>query len=154
MKKMMTAWVLGALAVGLAACGGSQAPSAPASTPAAAPVVAAAAVPAEYAGKQSPIPAGDAAAVAAGQKLFVENCGTCHGETGHGDGAAAAALEPKPRNLTEPGYIAGLSDDRLYWRISEGGASGPAGSAMPAWKTILKEEQIWQTIAYVRSLTK
>lgn len=39
-----------------------------------------------------------------GKKLFSTNCAVCHGETGHGDGAGAAALAVKPRNLTTEPY--------------------------------------------------
>lgn len=159
-KTMWTAGFAGALLIGAAACGGgapapgaSSAPAAAPAAPAAAPA-ALAAVPAPYAGMKSPLAEGDQAAIDAGKKIFAENCATCHGETGHGDGPAAAALDPKARNLTEPGYISALGDDRLMWRISEGGPSGPPNSAMPPWKDVLKEEQRWQVIAYVRSLAK
>jgi mono/diheme cytochrome c family protein len=39
-----------------------------------------------------------------GKKLFENNCATCHGNTGHGDGLAAAGLAVKPRNLTTEPY--------------------------------------------------
>ncbi len=45
-------------------------------------------------------PAADPAAK--GKELFSLNCASCHGETGAGDGAAAAALNPKPRNYKAP----------------------------------------------------
>jgi mono/diheme cytochrome c family protein len=35
----------------------------------------------------------------AGRKLFITTCAPCHGETGKGDGAQAATLAVKPRNL-------------------------------------------------------
>jgi mono/diheme cytochrome c family protein len=34
----------------------------------------------------------------------------------------------------------------------EGGAMAPFHSSMPAWKSILSEEQIWQIIAFIRTL--
>src|SRR5947208_12654315 len=43
--------------------------------------------------------AGNANATALGQKLYVANCMSCHGPTGHGDGPGAAALEKKPADL-------------------------------------------------------
>lgn len=37
-----------------------------------------------------------------GQEIFLQNCSSCHGEKGAGDGAAAASLNPKPRNYKAP----------------------------------------------------
>ena len=37
-----------------------------------------------------------------GALLFKTYCSTCHGESGKGDGVAAAALNPKPRDFTAP----------------------------------------------------
>ena len=121
----------------LTACGESNSPadSEPISTPAP--------VPAEYAGKTDPFgpeAAGD------GAKIFKTNCETCHGPQGHGDGPAGAALDPGPKDLSELQKVA--SDDYLFWRISE----GKEGTSMVAWKGILKEEQIWQVISFIRTL--
>ena len=106
--------------------------------------------PLEYAGRNNPLAAeaGADPEDLPGQPLYQANCSSCHGLNGHGDGAVAGALEPKPRDLTQPG----LSDDYLFWRISEGGAFEPFRSAMPAWKSLLKEQQIWQIITYIRAL--
>jgi len=49
-------------------------------------------------------------------------------------------------NLAELQTVA--SDDYLFWRISE----GRPGTSMPPWKNILAEEQIWQLIAFIRTL--
>jgi mono/diheme cytochrome c family protein len=82
----------------------------------------------------------------AGAEVFRTNCETCHGPQGHGDGPAGQSLNPKPQDLSELQKIAG--DDYLFWRISD----GKPGTSMIAWKGILSEEQIWQTISFIRSL--
>lgn len=105
--------------------------------------------PAPYAGKTNPM-AGDPGAVQAGEEIFQINCASCHGQTGAGDGPAAMGLSPKPVNLMEVGGK--LSDAYMFWRISEGGGMAPFNSAMPAWKGILSEEKIWQTVSYIRTL--
>lgn len=118
----------------LAACGGGGGAEEPA-------------VPSEYAGKTNPL---GADAATAGKTVFDERCASCHGATGAGDGAAAAGLDPKPANLAE--VVSTFEDDFLFWRVNEGGGMEPFNSAMPAWKGILTEEQIWQVIAYLRTL--
>lgn len=106
--------------------------------------------PDEFADMSNPLVGSDLA-VKEGEKLFQANCSSCHGPTGQGDGPAARGLEPKPRNLAlEQSH---LDDAYLFWRISEGGLMEPFNSVMPAWRGLLNEEQIWQIISYLRTLS-
>lgn len=102
-------------------------------------------VPAEYAGKTNPF---GAEAAAEGEKVFQSNCVPCHGAQGHGDGPASQSLDPQPKNLAV--FQESVGDDYLFWRISE----GKPGTSMVAWKGILTEEQIWQAVAFIRTLQK
>lgn len=102
-----------------------------------------------YAGMTNPIE-GDTAAIEAGQTIFQNNCGSCHGQTGEGDGPAASALDPAPQNLAE--NQSGLSDSYIFWRINEGGTMAPFNSTMPAWDGVLSDDQIWNVVAYIRTL--
>jgi mono/diheme cytochrome c family protein len=90
---------------------------------------------------------GDAAK---GKETFQTTCAACHGAEGKGDGVAAAALDPKPRNLSDPAYVSTLSDDHLYKVISEGGAAVGLSPMMAAWGGTLSEQDIWNVIAYIR----
>ncbi|NUQ60493.1 MAG: cytochrome c [Anaerolineales bacterium] len=85
-------------------------------------------------------------AATAGAEVFNTNCASCHGPEGHGDGPAGAALDPAPKNLPE--LAAQVGDDYLYWRIS----TGKEGTSMVAWKGVLTDEQIWQAVAFIRTL--
>ncbi len=96
--------------------------------------------------KKSPLPPG-AKVVADGKKLAQINCVTCHGPGGKGDGAAAAALNPKPADWTSA-RVQSESDGELFWKISNG------RGAMPSWKQILPENERWALIQYIRSLKK
>ncbi|MBN2548952.1 MAG: c-type cytochrome [Anaerolineales bacterium] len=126
----------------LAACGGSSQEAASGASSRPEP-------PAAYAGISNP-KANDSAAVTAGEALYRANCASCHGDTGKGDGPAAVALDPSPQPLATT--VISESDAYLYWRIAEGGAMAPFSSAMPAWKAILSEDQIWQIVAFLRTL--
>ena len=79
-------------------------------------------------------------------RLFKTNCESCHGPQGHGDGPAGAALDPAPKNLAELQAMAG--DDYLFWRIS----TGKEGTSMVPWKGVLSDDQIWQVVAFIRTL--
>jgi mono/diheme cytochrome c family protein len=109
--------------------------------------------PAEFAGKNNPFSDNDEA-IAAGKTIFETRCVACHGLEGKGDGPAAAALTPKPASLADSTMMHDLSEGYLFWRVSEGGLNPPFNSAMPAWKTILSEEEIWQVVSYVRALSR
>jgi mono/diheme cytochrome c family protein len=80
-----------------------------------------------------------------GRAAFAKYCASCHGPKGEGDGPAAKALKPPPRNLvTEP---------------PKGGASGVfqvlntgvKGTAMIAFKH-LPENDRWAIAHYVDGL--
>jgi cytochrome c5 len=131
----------------LAACGGNADDADPDSTP----VLIATQVepPEEFAGKINPF-TGDSSAASEGKMIYQSNCASCHGESAHGDGPAASSLDPKPQDLAN--LTSSVSDGYLFWRISEGGMIAPFHSAMPGWKTILSEDQIWQLVAYLREL--
>jgi mono/diheme cytochrome c family protein len=92
--------------------------------------------------------AGNANATALGEKLYVANCLTCHGPTGHGDGPGAAALERKPANLGARIKETGEKDGELFWKISEGRAP------MVTWKASLSETQRWELVNYIRTFAK
>jgi mono/diheme cytochrome c family protein len=76
--------------------------------------------------------------------LFAQNCASCHGDEGAGDGPAAAALNRAPTNF----HMQQPSIDYARSVLSE----GVAGSAMPPWKHQLTESQRQQLVDYVRSL--
>lgn len=87
-----------------------------------------------------------AKAVADGKKLAQVNCVSCHGADGKGDGAAAAALNPKPADWTSK-KVQEEADGELFWKISNG------RGAMPPWKH-LPENDRWAVIQFIRSLKK
>ena len=95
-----------------------------------------------------------AADVEQGKQLYGQYCVTCHGQSGKGDGPGAAALNPKPRDHTDKEYMAKLSDDDIFKVVKNGGASIGKSPLMPAWGATLKDDQIQDVVAYVRTLSK
>jgi len=93
--------------------------------------------------KPNPIKA-DVASIERGKQSYAMLCSACHGATAMGDGAAGAALNPKPTNLKA--MSGGHPDGDFAWKIANG------RGAMPAWKSVLKEGQIWDLVNFVQDL--
>jgi mono/diheme cytochrome c family protein len=110
--------------------------------------------PAPYASMHSDVWTNDDA-IARGKKLFQAHCVLCHGADGRGTGPAAKGLSHAPADLTNHFHMKpGDGDSYLFWRVSEGGTVEPfksMQSAMPAFKTVLSENQRWDVLAYVHA---
>ena len=102
-------------------------------------------VPDEAAAVPNPF-ADDEDSLAAGAMLYALNCAVCHGETGEGDGPAAAGLEMAPSDLHED-HVQGNSDGALFYIISHGKPETP----MPAWDDVLDEDERWHVVNFLRT---
>jgi mono/diheme cytochrome c family protein len=91
---------------------------------------------------------------AKGKDLYTKHCAGCHGRAGKGDGPAAAVLTPKPLDLTNKAYMVGLKDQYLFDLIQKGGAAIGKSPLMLPFGSKLKTGDVWDVIAYVRSLAK
>lgn len=99
--------------------------------------------PKEAAAKPNPIKS-NAASIGRGKKSYYQFCSSCHGAKAMGDGPAGAALNPKPTNLKA--MSGGHPDGDFAWKIANG------RGAMPAWKGLLKENQIWDLVNFIQNL--
>ena len=95
---------------------------------------------------------GRAQSAAEGQKVYMTYCSSCHGDKGRGDGAAGKALPVKPADHTDGKLMNSFSDEFLINIISKGGAAVGKSSFMPAWGGVLKENQLQDLLAYLRSI--
>jgi mono/diheme cytochrome c family protein len=77
-----------------------------------------------------------------GRAMFQSYCAPCHGTSAKGDGPAAAALTPKPANLTEfAKRRGGKFSARDFEDKMQGVAMSPAhgSSAMPVWGPVFRQ---------------
>jgi cytochrome c oxidase cbb3-type subunit 3 len=81
----------------------------------------------------------DPVAIQNGRRLFDwYNCSGCHG--GHAGGGMGPSLRDKV-------WLYGDRDDQIFDSIAEGRSKG-----MPAWGRKIPEDQIWQLVAYIKSM--
>lgn len=92
-----------------------------------------------------PLPDGLKGDLAAGKKLFVANCATCHGDKGDGKGPRAYFINPRPKNFLEPASRNALNRPALYTFVS----AGKLGTEMPAWSKVLSPQEIANVSEYV-----
>jgi mono/diheme cytochrome c family protein len=81
---------------------------------------------------------------------FKTRCAPCHGESGHGDGPASAALTPKPRNYTDGTWQKSVKDDDIRKTILYGGAAVGKSPAMPASPDLDGKPELEGLVAVVR----
>ena len=93
--------------------------------------------------------AGDAAATEKGKALFAQNCASCHGDAGNGDGPAGAALDPKPRNLHKGTEFRFGAGDLAVFRTIKYGVEG---SGMAPWDGRMSDDECWQVVNFVKTL--
>jgi len=86
--------------------------------------------------------------VTKGKALYDVQCVACHGAGGKGDGPAAGALNPKPRDFTS---VAGWKNWRKASGIFKTLKEGLSGSAMASFATLPSDDR-WALSHYVVSL--
>jgi mono/diheme cytochrome c family protein len=89
-----------------------------------------------------------------GKRIYRENCTPCHGESGKGDGVGAQSLPVRPADHTNSAAMASRTDAFLRDVINNGGSATGLSSFMPAWKGILKEDEIRDLVDYIRTLAR
>jgi mono/diheme cytochrome c family protein len=94
-------------------------------------------VPDKARAKQNPF-AGEATAVAAGAKLYRQNCASCHGSD-------ASGMDNRPSLHSE--RVRAASPGELEWLLK----NGSMRNGMPSWSR-LPEQQRWQIVSYLKSL--
>jgi copper transport protein len=90
----------------------------------------------------------DAASIEAGRAVYAQQCVSCHGTEGRGDGPIGLTLNPRPSDLTVHAVVGVHTDEELFDWIS----NGYPGSAMPAFASRLSETDRWNLVNYIRTL--
>jgi high-affinity iron transporter len=89
-----------------------------------------------------------APSVARGKEIYDQQCASCHGATGLGDGPAAARLDPVPASLADRGALRDVTPLDFFRRVT----IGVVGTSMPAFEKTLSLDDRWAVTAYATLL--
>lgn len=99
--------------------------------------------------QKTPVPF-DAISISNGSVLFSQNCTSCHGPQGRGDGIIAKTLDPLPADLlTEPHTARHTAGDFFHWLTY-----GIAETGMPGFSSNLSEEDRWDVVNYMHAMSR
>jgi cytochrome c oxidase cbb3-type subunit 3 len=93
-----------------------------------------------------PEPDGLSATALAGRPLYQDNCAFCHAADGTGRNWIGSFLEPRPQDFTDPDFRLARDARAMKQRILH----GIPNSSMPAWKSVLADDDIAAIIAYIQ----
>jgi mono/diheme cytochrome c family protein len=111
-------------------------------------------------GSRTPIVVADSGAVPEAvmkeaQEIFGTRCSACHGASGKGDGPGSAALNPKPRNLSDPAWQKSVNDDYIEKIVLYGGAAVGRSPMMPGNPDLIAKPDVVKGVrATVRGLAQ
>ena len=80
-----------------------------------------------------------------GGRLYAERCSGCHGDHGGGDGPAAAALVPKPRNFRDAAFWRDRTVDQVKVTVKKG-----KPPMMPGFDGVLSDAEIDDVAHFVQ----
>ena len=91
-----------------------------------------------------------------GKAIYASQCSGCHGEAGDGQGMLTLSWLPRPRNFVHGSFRyrstpsgSPPTDADLFRIVSK----GLAGSGMPAFETILNEQERRDVVAYIKQFS-
>jgi mono/diheme cytochrome c family protein len=150
MRKWMASPVLGvvvgALVLLMSGCSASKKPSELETT--LANVAKDVVIPLEAQNLKNPAPATDENNQA-GQQTYLQQCALCHAADGHAEAKLGLAMYPPAMDLTSP-HVQRWTDAELFWIIQ----NGVRLTGMPAWKTIVSEQDTWKMVDFIHALPK
>ena len=97
-------------------------------------------------GLTNPHARGDAAALAAGKKLYANNCAGCHGDAKGPSAWGANGFYPRAPQFFQEG--SDVSPPEAFAAIHD----GVRYSGMGAWRDLMKDDDIWKVANFVASI--
>lgn len=87
-----------------------------------------------------------------GTHLYRVHCSVCHGFMGAGNGPAKVTLKKAPANLRDGSLMNSRDDSMLFSTIQQGCKGAGCSAAMPGFGSELGTLDVWDVLAYLRSI--
>lgn len=102
--------------------------------------------PANFKSMKNPVAASEASNNA-GKVLYTKNCASCHGKAGLGDGVKARMLKDFPGDFSKPAFQS-QTDGEHFYKTKTGKGE------MPKYEGKMSDDEIWNTVNYMRTFKK
>ncbi len=99
--------------------------------------------------KDCPVP-GDEANLAAGAKIYSQNCSGCHGAPGSPKPDFAKGFSPSPPLFASGDSVTDDPVGSIYWKVNH----GIRFTGMPAFNSMLKDNELWQVSLFLKNMDK
>jgi mono/diheme cytochrome c family protein len=83
------------------------------------------------------------------KKLYEVDCAMCHGDNGNGKTDLASGMQLKLTDWTNPNTLEGKQDQELFTVIRNGKDKMP-----PEAEGRAKNDEVWNLVIYIRSMSK
>ena len=96
----------------------------------------------------------ESAKITAFAHLYDTYCAQCHGVQRNWKGVNTIGLSVQPRDHSDSVGMASLPRDQMVRAIKEGGAAVNKSALMPAWSSVLTDEQVEDMADYLQYVCK
>jgi cytochrome c oxidase cbb3-type subunit 3 len=101
-----------------------------------------------------PALAEDEAKLKASAQLYDTYCAQCHGVNRNGKGVNTIGLSVQPRDHSDTAGMSTLPATQMFTAIKGGGAAVNKSALMPAWGSVLTDDEINDMVEYLRHVCK
>jgi len=81
-------------------------------------------------------------------------CAQCHGVQRNGKGVNTIGLSVQPRDHSDTVGMSSLPPTQMFTAIKSGGASVNKSALMPAWGSVMTDDEINEMVDYLRYVCK
>ena len=86
------------------------------------------------------------------ERQYNTYCAQCHGVKRSGKGVNSRTMSVQPRDHTDAKGMGAIPDNEVFKVIKEGGLSVNKSVLMPAWGSVLSDEEIRDLAKYLRQV--
>jgi cytochrome c oxidase cbb3-type subunit 3 len=86
------------------------------------------------------------------ERQYNTYCAQCHGVKRNGKGINSRTMSVQPRDHTDAKGMGAIPDNEVFKVIKEGGLSVNKSVLMPAWGSVLSDDEIRDLVKYLRQI--